>query len=67
MNREEIVEALDAIIGQATHLIQDASDFKARVTATGGDTGKIKAEIEEHLSEHISGMNFEELEDYWAD
>jgi hypothetical protein len=66
MNREEIVEALDAIIGQATHLIQDASDFKARVTATD-DVDKIKAEIEEHLSEHIGGMNFEELEDYWTD
>jgi hypothetical protein len=66
MNREEIVKALDAIIGQATHLIQDASDFKARITATD-DVGKIKAEIEEHLSEHISGMSFEELEEYWAD
>jgi hypothetical protein len=66
MNREEIVEALDTIIGQATHLIQDASDFKARVTETD-DVGKIKAEIEEHLSDHISGMNFEELEEYWAD
>jgi hypothetical protein len=51
---------------QSTHLIQDASDFKARVTATD-DVDKIKAEIEEHLSEHIGGMNFEELEDYWTD
>jgi hypothetical protein len=66
MNKEEIIEALDAIIGQTTHLIEDANDFKARVTATD-DIDKIKAEIEEHLSEHISGMNFEELEDYWTD
>jgi NAD/NADP transhydrogenase beta subunit len=64
MNREEIVEALDTIIGQAAHLIQDASDFKARVTATD-DVDKIKAEIEEHLSDHIGGMSFTELEE-WA-
>jgi hypothetical protein len=57
---------LDAIIGQATHLIEDANDFKARVTATDS-VDKIKAEIEEHLSDHISGMSFEELEEYWAD
>jgi hypothetical protein len=65
MSREEIVEALDTIIGQAAHLIQDASDFKAQVTATDGDTDKIKTEIEEHLNDHISGMSFIELEE-WA-
>jgi hypothetical protein len=66
MNREEIAEALDTIIGQAAHLIQDANDFKARVTATDGNTDEIKAEIEEHLSNHISGMSFTELEE-WTD